>query len=89
VLDALEQALHERQPERDELTRHSDRGSEYVSIRYSEKLAEARIEPSVGSRGDSYNNVLAETIHGLYETELVHRWGSWKAKEPLDLATLQ
>lgn len=63
VLDALEQALYDRQPERsDELIHHSDRGSQYVSIRYSERLAEAGIEPSVGSKGDSYDNALAETI---------------------------
>ena len=67
VLDALEQALYDRQPQRDEaLIQHSDRGSQYVSIRYSERLAEAGIEPSVGSRGDSYDNALAETINGLY-----------------------
>jgi transposase InsO family protein len=74
VLDALEQALYERQPERAEsLVHHSDRGSQYVSIRYTERLAEAGIEPSVGSRGDSYDNALAETINGLYKTELIHR----------------
>jgi transposase InsO family protein len=89
VLDALEQALYDRQPERDELTHHSDRGSQYVSIRYSERLAEAGIEPSVGSRGDSYDNALAETINGLYKTELVHRRAPWKTKESLELATLQ
>jgi len=64
VLDALEQALYARQPERDALICHSDRGSQYVSIRYSERLAEAGIEPSVGSKGDSYDNALAETING-------------------------
>ena len=89
VLDALEQALYDRQPERDALTHHSDRGSQYVSIRYSERLAEAGIEPSVGSRGDSYDNALAETINGLYKTELVHRRAPWKTKESLELATLQ
>jgi transposase InsO family protein len=67
VLDALEQALYDRQPERsDALIHHSDRGSQYVSILYSERLAQAGIEPSVGSRGDSYDNALAETINGLY-----------------------
>ena len=70
VLDALEQALYARQPERDDaLVHHSDRGSQYVSIRYTERLAEAGIEPSVGSRGDSYDNALAETINGLYKAE--------------------
>jgi transposase InsO family protein len=82
VLDALEQALYERQPERAEsLVHHSDRGSQYVSIRYTERLAEAGIEPSVGSRGDSYDNALAETINGLYKTELIHR----RARECLNL----
>jgi transposase InsO family protein len=90
VLDALEQALYERQPEsQDALIHHSDRGSQYVSIRYSERLAEAGIEPSVGSRGDSYDNALAETINGLYKTELIHRRGPWKTKESVELATLQ
>jgi putative transposase len=74
VLDALEQALYARQPERDSsLIHHSDRGSQGVSIRYSERLAEAGIEPSVGSKGDSYDNALAETINGLYKAELIHR----------------
>ena len=76
VLDALEQALHERRPAQgDGLIHHSDRGSQYVSIRYSERLAEAGIEPSVGSVGDSYDNALAETINGLYKTEVIHRRG--------------
>ena len=74
VLDALEQALYARQPERDgALIHHSDRGSQYVCIRYSEWLAEAGIEPSVGSKGDSYDNALAETINGLYKAEVIHR----------------
>ena len=90
VLDALEQALYDRQPERtDALIHHSDRGSQYVSIRYSERLAEAGIEPSVGSRGDSYDNALAETINGLYKAELIHRRTPWKTKESLELATLE
>jgi putative transposase len=90
VLDALEQALYARQPERDgALIHHSDRGSQYVSIRYSERLAEAGIEPSVGSRGDSYDNALAETINGLYKTELIHRRGPWKTKAAVELATLE
>ena len=90
VLDALEQALHARQPERDgTLIHHSDRGSQYVSIRYSERLAEAGIEPSVGSRGDSYDNALAETINGLYKAELIHRRGPWKTKAAVELATLE
>jgi len=90
VLDALEQALYERQPQRsDQLVHHSDRGVQYVSIRYTERLAEAGIEPSVGSRGDSYDNALAETINGLYKAELIHRRGPWKSRESLELATLQ
>ena len=79
VLDALEQALYDRQPElKDALIHHSDRGSQYVSIRYTERLAEAGIEPSVGSKGDSYDNALAETINGMYKTELIHRRAPWK-----------
>jgi transposase InsO family protein len=90
VLDALEQALYDRQPERaDALIHHSDRGSQYVSIRYTERLAEAGIEPSVGSRGDSYDNALAETINGLYKAELIHRRAPWKTKEAVELATLE
>ena len=90
VLDALEQALFARQPERDSsLIHHSDRGSQYVSIRYSERLAEAGIEPSVGSKGDSYDNALAETINGLYKAELIHRRAPWKTKEAVELATLE
>jgi transposase InsO family protein len=90
VLDALEQALYARQPERDDrLIHHSDRGSQYVSIRYSERLAEAGIEPSVGSKGDSYDNALAETINGLYKAELIHRRAPWKTREAVELATLE
>jgi putative transposase len=90
VLDALEQALYERQPERGRsLTHHSDRGSQYVSIRYSERLGEAGIEPSVGSKGDSYDNALAETINGLYKAELIHRRAPWKTKEAVEFATLE
>ena len=89
VLDALEQALYDRQPERDgALTHHSDRGSQYVSIRYTERLAEAGIEPSVGSKGDSYDNALAETINGLYKAEVIHR-RSWPTRESVELATLE
>jgi transposase InsO family protein len=90
VLDALEQALYDRQPERSEsLVHHSDRGSQYVSILYTERLAQAGIEPSVGSRGDSYDNALAETINGLYKAELIHRRAPWKTKESVELATLE
>ena len=90
VLDALEQALYARQPElSDALIHHSDRGAQYVSIRYTERLGEAGIEPSVGSRGDSYDNALAETINGLYKTELIHRRAPWKTMEAVELATLE
>jgi len=90
VLDALEQALYARRPtEKDGLICHSDRGSQYLSIRYSERLAEAGIEPSVGSRGDSYDNALAETINGLYKAEVIHRRGPWKTKQAVELATLE
>jgi putative transposase len=90
VLDALEQALYDRQPERsDAPVHHSDRGSQYVSIRYSERLAEAGVEPSVGSKGDSYDNALAETINGLYKAELTHRRAPWKTREAAEPATLE
>jgi putative transposase len=88
VLDALEQALYARRPIRDGgLIHHSDRGVQYVSIRYTERLAEAGIEPSVGSVGDSYDNAMAETINGLYKAEVIHRQ-SWKNLEAVELATL-
>ena len=89
VLDALEQALYARQPELGSLIHHSDRGSQYVSIRYTERLGEAGVEHSVGSRGDSYDNALAETINGLYKTELIYKRGSWKNRESVELATLE
>lgn len=89
VLDALEQALYARQPDRDSLIHHSDRGVQYVSIRYTERLAEAGIEPSVGSIGDSYDNALAETINGLYKAEVIHRRGPWKTTEAVEIATLE
>ena len=88
VLDALEQALHERRPA-GHLIHHSDRGSQYVSIKYTERLAEAGIEPSVGSVGDSYDNALAETINGLYKAEVIHRQGPWRSFEQVELATLK
>jgi putative transposase len=89
VLDALEQALHARKPfDEGSLIHHSDRGSQYVSIRYSERLAEAGIEASVGSVGDSYDNALAETINGLYKAEVIHRQ-SWRTREAVEWATLE
>ena len=90
VLDALEQALHERKPvHQSGLVHHSDRGSQYVSIKYTERLAEAGIEPSVGSVGDSYDNALAETINGLYKAEVIHRRGPWRSFEAVEFATLE
>jgi len=90
VLDALEQALHERRPVRGGgLVHHSDRGVQYVSIKYTERLAAAGIEPSVGSVGDSYDNALAETINGLYKAEVIHRRGPWRSFEAVEFATLE
>ncbi len=90
VLDALEQALHDRRPvHRGGLVHHSDRGSQYVSIKYTERLAEVGIEPSVGSVGDSYDNALAETINGLYKAEVIHRRGPWRNFEAVEFATLE
>lgn len=90
VLDALEQALYARRPGRNgKLTHHSDRGSQYVSIKYTERLAEAGIEPSVGSVGDAYDNALAETINGLYKTEVIRRRSPWKTTEDVEMETLK
>ncbi len=90
VLDALERALYARQPERDSrLIHHSARESQYVSILYSERLAEAGVEPSVGSKGDGYDHALAETINGLYNAELIHRRAPFKTLEAVELATLE
>lgn len=90
VLDALEQALHERRPvHRGGLVHHSDRGSQYVSIRYTERLAEAGVDPSVGSVGDSYDYALAETINGLYKAEVIRRRGPWRSFEAVEFATLE
>jgi transposase InsO family protein len=88
ALDALEQALHNRQVEREELIHHSDRGVQYVSIRYSERLSEVGITPSVGSVGDSYDNALAETIIGLFKTELIRQRGPWRNLDEVEYATL-
>ncbi len=89
VLDALEQAVHDRRPGKGTgLVHHSDRGSQYLSIRYTERLAEAGIEPSVGSVGDSYDNALAETINGLFKAEVIHRRGPWRRVEAVEYATL-
>jgi len=88
VLDALEQALWSRR-DIDGLVHHSDRGCQYLSVRYTERLAEAGIEASVGSRGDSYDNALAETINGLYKAEVIYRRGPWKNMEAVEYATLE
>ena len=89
ALDALEQALYDRQVEQDALNHHSDRGVQYVSIKYTERLGEVGITPSVGSVGDSYDNALAETIIGLYKTELIRQQGPWKNIEDVEFATLK
>jgi putative transposase len=90
VLDALEQALHDRRPvSGGGLVHHSDRGVQYVSIKYTERLAEAGLVPSVGSIGDSYDNALAETINGLYKAEVIHRRGPWRSLEAVEFATLE
>jgi putative transposase len=90
VLDALEQAIHDRRPmNKGGLIHHSDCGNQYLSIKYTERLAEAGIEPSVGSVGDSYDNALAETINGLYKAEVIHRRGPWRSFEAVEFATLE
>ncbi len=88
ALDALEQALYERDTS-GALTHHSDRGVQYLSIRYTERLTEAGIEPSVGSRGDSYDNALAESVIGLYKAEVIRHAGPWRGLEDVELATLE
>jgi putative transposase len=87
ALDALEQALYDRETD-GQLIHHSDRGCQYLSITYTERLAVAGIEPSVGSRGDSYDNALAETIIGLFKTEVIHHRSPWKGMEDVEYATL-
>jgi putative transposase len=91
ALDALEQALYDRRPRASTqpLIHHSDRGRQYLSIRYTERLAQASIEPSVGSTGDSYDNALAESVIGLYKAEEIHRRGPWKGIEEVEFATLE
>lgn len=90
ALDALEQALYDRQDDSvDRLIHHSDRGVQYLSIRYTERLAEAGIEPSVGSKGDSYDNALAESVIGLFKTEVIRRRGPWRSLEDVEFATLE
>jgi putative transposase len=89
ALDALEQALWSREGPFDGLVHHSDRGVQYLSIRYTERLAEAGVVTSVGSRGDSYDNAMAESVNGLYKTELVRKQGPWRGLEDLEFATLK
>ena len=89
ALDALEMALWTRGKNVGGLIHHSDRGCQYLSIRYSERLAQAGVIASVGSRGDSYDNALAETINGLYKTEVIRRKGPWKTIDDVEYATLE
>lgn len=87
ALDALEMAIWARGPGLADLVHHSDRGVQYLAIRYTERLAEAEAVSSVGSRGDSYDNALAETVNGLYKAELINRRGPWRTVEQVELAT--
>ena len=90
ALDALEQAIYHRCDDTvGDLVHHSDRGTQYLSIRYTERLADAGIEPSVGSRGDSYDNALAESVIGLFKTEIIRRRGPWRSLEDVEFATLE
>jgi putative transposase len=89
ALDALEMAIWRRQTQLDGLVHHSDRGVQYLSVRYTERLAQAGAACSVGSRGDSFDNALAETTIGLYKTELIRRRGPWRSIDDLELATLE
>jgi putative transposase len=88
ALDALEMAIWARQGDLDELVHHSDRGSQYLAIRYTERLAAEGAVASVGSKGDSYDNALAEAVNGLYKAELIGRQGPWRTAEQVELATL-
>ena len=89
VLDALEQAIHARRPApEDGLIHHSDRGVQYLALNYTQRLAEAKLVPSVGSVGDSYDNALAETINGLYKAEVIWRQRSWPSVSAVEMATL-
>ena len=88
-MQALEQAIHQSRPAQDQPVHHSDRGSQYLSIKYTERLAEAKITPSAGSVGDSYDNALAETINGVFKAEVIHRRGPWRSFEAVEYATLE
>jgi len=90
ALDALEQAIYERQEDgTEQLVHHSDRGVQYLSIKYTDRLAEAGIAPSVGSKGDSYDNALAESVIGLFKTEVIRRRGPRRSLEDVECATLE
>ena len=90
TLRQAQEAIHDRKPVRGGgLVHHSDRGSQYLSIKYTERLAQAGMEPSVGSVGDSYDNALAETVNGLYKAEVIHRRGPWRSFEAVEFATLE
>jgi putative transposase len=90
VLDALEQAIYDRcGTTLAGLVHHSDRGTQYLSMRYTDRLADDGIAPSVGSRGDSYDNALAESVIGLFKTEIIHRRGPWRTLEAVEFATLE
>ena len=89
VLDALEQAIYDRGgPDAVGLIHHSDRGTQYLSMRYTQRLVDAAIAPSVGSRGDSYDNALAESVIGLFKAEVIRRKGPWRSVEAVEFATL-
>jgi transposase InsO family protein len=87
--DTLDQALAARQPDPKTLIHHSDRGVQYLSVKYTERLEEAEIDPSVGSVGDSYDNAMAETINGLYKAEVIEHEGPWQGKKDVEFATLK
>jgi putative transposase len=90
ALDALEMALWRRRARRlDGLVHHSDRGVQYLAVRYTDRLAEAGVVASLGSKGDSYDNALAESFHGLYKAELIHHRGPWHGLEDVEYATLE
>ena len=89
ALDALEQAIRARRPDQGKLVHHSDAGAQYLSIRYTNRLTETGIRPSVGSVGDSYDNTLAESVIGLYKTELIHKRAPWRDRDQVEYATLE
>ena len=89
VRDALQQAIHQRRPAQDQRLHHPDRGSQFLSIKYTKRLAELQIASSAGSVGDSYDNALAETINGVFKAEVIHRRGPWRSFEAVEYATLE